>query len=119
MPTYDYKCSACGHAFEQFQSMKDKVLRTCPNCGRKALERLIGTGAAIVFKGSGFYLTDYRSENYKKAKEAEGKPAASESKPGESSTTTTPEAKTSEAGSATPAPKETPKPKGTSAKKKS
>jgi putative FmdB family regulatory protein len=86
MPTYDYKCNACGHAFEQFQSMKDKVLRTCPNCGKKSLERLIGTGAAIVFKGSGFYQTDYRSENYKKAKEADSKPATSESKPSESST---------------------------------
>lgn len=81
MPTYDYKCNACGHAFEQFQGMKDKLLRTCPNCGKKALERLIGTGAAIVFKGSGFYQTDYRSESYKKAKEADGKPASGESSP--------------------------------------
>lgn len=83
MPTYDYKCNACGHAFEQFQGMKDKLLRTCPNCGKKALERLIGTGAAIVFKGSGFYQTDYRSEGYKKAKEADSKPAASETKSGD------------------------------------
>ena len=87
MPTYDYKCNACGHAFEQFQSMKDKVLRTCPNCGKKALERLIGTGAAIVFKGSGFYQTDYRSESYTKAKEADTKAAGdtkSDSKAGAS-----------------------------------
>jgi len=88
MPTYDYKCSVCGHAFEQFQSMKDKVLRTCPNCGKKALERLIGTGAAIVFKGSGFYQTDYRSENYKKAKEAEGKSPGSDAKPADASPST-------------------------------
>lgn len=79
MPTYDYKCNACEHTFEQFQSMKDKPLKVCPKCGKKTLERLIGTGAAIVFKGSGFYQTDYRSESYKKAKEAEGKPVESKS----------------------------------------
>lgn len=71
MPTYDYRCNACQYAFEHFQSMKDKHLRKCPNCGKAALERLIGTGAAVVFKGSGFYQTDYRSESYKKAAQAE------------------------------------------------
>jgi putative FmdB family regulatory protein len=79
MPTYDYKCNACNHRFEQFQSMKDKTLRKCPKCGKNALERLIGTGAAILFKGSGFYQTDYRSESYKKAAEADSKPAAAAS----------------------------------------
>lgn len=73
MPTYDYKCNACSHAFEQFQSMKDKPLKKCPRCGKSALERLIGTGAAVIFKGSGFYQTDYRSESYRKAAEAESK----------------------------------------------
>jgi putative FmdB family regulatory protein len=67
MPTYDYKCTACQHTMEAFQSMKDKPLRKCPSCGKNALERLIGTGAAVLFKGSGFYQTDYRSESYKKA----------------------------------------------------
>jgi len=76
MPTYDYKCNACGHTFEHFQSMKDKSLRKCPKCGKNALERLIGIGAAVVFKGSGFYQTDYRSEGYKKSAEAD-KTAAS------------------------------------------
>lgn len=71
MPTYDYKCTACKHLFEQFQSMKDKPLKKCPKCGKNALERLIGTGAAVIFKGSGFYQTDYRSEAYKKAEKAE------------------------------------------------
>src|SRR5690349_20661027 len=71
MPTYDYKCKACGHRFEQFQSMSDKPLRKCPQCGKSALQRLIGTGAAVLFKGSGFYQTDYRSESYKKAAAAE------------------------------------------------
>jgi putative FmdB family regulatory protein len=76
MPTYDYQCTACKHRFEQFQSMKDKPLRKCPACGKPALERLIGTGAAVIFKGSGFYQTDYRSEGYKKAAEADAKPAS-------------------------------------------
>jgi putative FmdB family regulatory protein len=76
MPTYDYKCTACSHLFEQFQSIKDKPLKTCPKCGKKALERLIGTGGAIIFKGGGFYQTDYRSESYKKSAEAD-KPSGS------------------------------------------
>src|SRR5262245_15444511 len=74
MPTYEYKCNACGHQFELFHSMKDAPKRKCPDCGKNALERLIGTGAAVIFKGSGFYQTDYRSESYKKGAEAE-KPA--------------------------------------------
>lgn len=76
MPTYEYKCNKCGHRFETFQSMKDAALKKCPECGKNALERLIGVGAAVLFKGSGFYQTDYRSESYKKAKEAESKPAS-------------------------------------------
>lgn len=76
MPTYDYVCHACGHTFELFQSMKDAVKRKCPKCGKSKLERLIGTGAGVIFKGSGFYQTDYRSDGYKKAADAEKKPAA-------------------------------------------
>jgi putative FmdB family regulatory protein len=71
MPTYDYLCQDCGHSFEQFQSITAKTLRRCPKCKKMKLQRLIGTGAGIIFKGSGFYETDYRSENYKKGKEAE------------------------------------------------
>jgi putative FmdB family regulatory protein len=71
MPTYEYKCGACKHEFEAFHSIKDKPLRKCPKCGKSTLERLIGTGGAIIFKGSGFYQTDYRSESYKKGAEAE------------------------------------------------
>jgi putative FmdB family regulatory protein len=71
MPTYDYVCDACQHQFEMFQSIKDEPKRKCPECGRQKLRRLIGPGAAIVFKGSGFYKTDYRSESYKKAAAAE------------------------------------------------
>jgi putative FmdB family regulatory protein len=60
MPTYDYVCRKCGHRFEQFQPMTESPLAKCPKCGRDALERLIGPGAGILFKGSGFYETDYK-----------------------------------------------------------
>ena len=73
MPTYDYVCKSCEHAFEHFQSMTSKPLKKCPECGRMQLKRLIGTGAGIIFKGSGFYETDYRSSEYKeKAKQETG-----------------------------------------------
>ena len=78
MPTYDYECDACGHEFELFQSITEPVQKKCPKCGKLKLRRLFGTGAAVVFKGSGFYQTDYRSESYKKA--AEKDQPASESK---------------------------------------
>lgn len=61
MPTYDYVCDACGHRFEEFQSMKDAALKDCPACKQPSLRRLIGAGAGIIFKGSGFYSTDYKS----------------------------------------------------------
>jgi len=80
MPTYDYVCDACNHEFELFQSITEKNKRKCPECGRLKLRRLFGTGAAIVFKGSGFYQTDYRSESYRKGAEADRK-AKSESTP--------------------------------------
>ena len=79
MPTYDYVCDACDHEFELFQSITEKNKRKCPKCGRLKLRRLFGTGAAIVFKGSGFYQTDYRSESYRKGAEADRK-ASSEGK---------------------------------------
>lgn len=67
MPTYEYHCDACDHNFDEFQSMKDEPLKKCPKCGKNKLRRLFGTGAAVIFKGSGFYETDYRSESYKSA----------------------------------------------------
>ncbi len=73
MPTYDYRCNACEVEFELFQSMKDRPKKKCPECGKNALERLIGLGAGVIFKGGGFYETDYRSESYKKGAEAEKK----------------------------------------------
>jgi putative FmdB family regulatory protein len=67
MPTYDYECDACGEKFEKFQSITAPAIRKCPSCGKLAVRRLIGTGAGVIFKGSGFYQTDYRSESYRKA----------------------------------------------------
>jgi putative FmdB family regulatory protein len=78
MPTYDYECDVCGHSFELFQSISEEPKKNCPECGKPKLRRLFGTGAAVMFKGSGFYQTDYRSDSYKKAAEKE-KPS-SESK---------------------------------------
>jgi putative FmdB family regulatory protein len=71
MPTYDYECSACGHRFEMFQSITARPARKCVKCGRLKAKRLIGTGGGIIFKGSGFYETDYRSESYRKAAKAD------------------------------------------------
>lgn len=71
MPTYDYECDACGHAFEQFQSITAPAIKRCPSCGKRKVRRLIGTGAGVIFKGSGFYSTDYRSDSYKKASAGE------------------------------------------------
>jgi putative FmdB family regulatory protein len=73
MPTYDYECDACGHEFELFQSITENAKKKCPECKKSKLRRLFGTGAAIVFKGSGFYQTDYRSDSYKKAAEKDSK----------------------------------------------
>jgi putative FmdB family regulatory protein len=91
MPTYEYRCNACKHEFELFQSMTEGAKRKCPACGELKLERLIGTGAGFIFKGDGFYLTDYRSDSYKKAVEAEKK----DSPGGEKKDSTTAEKKDS------------------------
>ncbi|HLL88028.1 MAG TPA: FmdB family zinc ribbon protein [Tepidisphaeraceae bacterium] len=102
MPTYEYRCDACGHAFEQFQSIKADPTKKCPSCGKNKVRRLIGTGAGLIFKGSGFYITDYRDKAYTdKAKADSGagesstdKPAAPSSdtaaKPAETKASTTP-----------------------------
>ena len=77
MPTYEYVCDACGHAFDEFQSFNDAPLKKCPQCKKAKLRRLFGTGAAVIFKGSGFYQTDYRSESYKAGQKADSPPAES------------------------------------------
>jgi putative FmdB family regulatory protein len=97
MPTYEYLCRGCGHGFDEFQMMSDKPLVKCPKCGKRRLQRLLGTGAGIIFKGSGFYETDYRKKTgTPPKKDAE---SSSESKSGESKS---PESKPAEPK---PAPK--------------
>ena len=86
MPTYDYVCDACEHKFEEMQSFTAEKLTTCPKCGAETLRRLFGTGAAILFKGGGFYETDYRSDSYKDAAKSETTAA----KPAEGSGSATP-----------------------------
>jgi len=97
MPTYEYVCSKCGHEFEKFQPMAEKPLTVCPEAlcaqkkwGRGKVKKKISAGAGLIFKGSGFYITDYRSDKYKEAAKkdsaaakpaGESKPAAAESKP--------------------------------------
>lgn len=103
MPTYDYVCDACQHEFEAFESIKADPQTECPACHEPKLRRKIGPGAAILFKGSGFYQTDYRSESYKKRAAAD-KPAEA-SKPADSSSTSS----GSSSGS-TPAKSDSPKP---------
>ncbi len=106
MPTYDYECDACGHKFEQWQSFKDDHLTTCPSCKKKKLRRLFGSGAAILFKGSGFYETDYnRNEDYQKSAKADaeaGTAKPAETKPETPAATPAPAV---EAPAATPAKK--------------
>lgn len=70
MPTYEYECSSCGRRFEEFQGIMDKPLRTCPRC-KGEVKRLISGGGGLLFKGSGFYITDHRSESYKKREKEE------------------------------------------------
>jgi len=86
MPTYEYQCDACDHNFDEFQSMSDKPLKKCPKCGKPKLRRVFGTGAAILFKGSGFYETDYRSESYKQAAKADQDASSKSSTNGTSDT---------------------------------
>jgi len=96
MPTYEYVCDACGHQFDLFQSIQADPERKCPKCRKLKLRRLIGAGAAVVFKGTGFYKTDYRSEGYK---------SAAKKDTGDSSSTKKAETK-SEAPAAKPAKKD-------------
>jgi len=111
MPTYEYECDACQHAFEEFQSFSEKVLKKCPNCKKPKLRRLFGTGSAILFKGSGFYETDYRSESYKSSASAD-KESPAKSEPAtkkESTTTPSIDSKSSAAASKPTSPKPSPK----------
>ncbi|MBM4110596.1 MAG: hypothetical protein FJ254_04440 [Phycisphaerae bacterium] len=99
MPTYEYACTACGHEFEEFQSIKADPIRTCPRCKKRKVERKIGLGGAVIFRGGGFYETDYRSADYEQAKKADAAPAAGsavESTTGKGATTAKESGKESE-----------------------
>jgi len=100
MPTYEYECAKCHKGFEIFQSMKDDALKTCPKdkCrqktwGKGKVKRKLGAGAGFIFKGSGFYITDYRSEGYKKSKSDSTKSSESSTKPDSAKTESKPAAK--------------------------
>ena len=89
MPTYEYHCDACEHNFDEFQSMSEAPLKKCPKCKKPKLRRVFGTGAAILFKGAGFYETDYRSESYKSAAKADQEAAGKSSSNGTNGATDT------------------------------
>lgn len=114
MPTYEYECSNCGHKFEKFQSIKAAPIKKCPACGKNTVQRLIGTGAGLIFKGSGFYITDYRSESYKEKAKAEsgaGAPASdSKSSDTKSSGSSGSESKPAAQSGSADKPKSEPKP---------
>lgn len=84
MPTYEYACPKCGHQFETFQSMKDEPLQKCPKCKKTGLKRLLGTGAGLIFKGSGFYITDYKKSGSSGAESKASESKSSETKGTES-----------------------------------
>lgn len=104
MPTYDYVCDACGHALEIFQSMSEAPKKKCPKCGKSKLARRIGAGAGFLFKGSGFYLTDYRSKSYTEGQKAETS-ASDAAKPAESASSDAKPAPKPDAKSDAPAKK--------------
>jgi putative FmdB family regulatory protein len=106
MPTYDYECDACGHKQEVFQNISDPLLEKCPKCKKKKFRRLFGAGGGVIFKGSGFYTTDYRGDSYTKAAAAD-KPSESSSSSSSDSSSSKTEAKPaakSESSSSSSAP---------------
>lgn len=107
MPTYDYVCTACDHAFELFQQMSAEVETICPKCGKTSLKRLIGTGAAVLFKGSGFYETDYRTRSYKSGAEADKKAGDSSTSSGDSTSPSGESTSKSDGGQSSEGPKKT------------
>lgn len=118
MPTYEYECTACGHKFEEWQSITADPITKCPECKKKKVKRLLGTGGAIIFKGSGYYQTDYRSESYKKAEKADSASTSTDSKGGESKSASTTESGSSSSSSPPPAEKKSDsKPKKNDSKK--
>lgn len=124
MPTYEYQCNACGHKMEEWQTITAPPLKKCPECGKNKLQRLLGTGGAIIFKGSGFYITDYRSEGYKKAAQSDSteSSAGTKSEASDSSSQSKSDSKSESSASTTssdkPAPASKPKPESNSSAKK-
>src|SRR5437764_3958658 len=107
MPTYEYQCEACGHKFERFQPITADPIKKCPECGKNKVKRLIGIGAGMIFKGSGFYITDYRDKSYgEKAKAESGASTGGggDSKPAEKGgdTSSTPATAASDSSSSPP-----------------
>lgn len=118
MPTYDYVCDACDHKFEHFQGINDPLLKKCPTCKKPKLRRLFGSGGAIMFKGSGFYITDYRSDSYKQGAAADKKVTetssdskSTESKPSETKSSEAKPEKASNSSKSNSTPKTGSKPK--------
>ncbi|MEO6246712.1 MAG: zinc ribbon domain-containing protein [Opitutaceae bacterium] len=95
MPTYEYACQKCGHEFEQFQSMRDETLKKCPKCKKAALKRLVGGGAGLIFKGTGFYITDYKNKSADYKNKSSGKSEESKSDSSGPKTSAAPAAKPS------------------------
>jgi putative FmdB family regulatory protein len=112
MPTYEYKCDACGHTFERFQSITADPIKRCPECGKAKVRRLIGTGAGLIFKGSGFYITDYRDKSYTDQAKSE---SGGDSKPETKSDAKT-DSKSETKSDSKPATAETPAAKKTESK---
>jgi putative FmdB family regulatory protein len=119
MPTYDYECKACHHRWEMFQSIKADPEKKCPKCGKRQAQRVIGSGSGIIFKGSGFYQTDYRSSAYKKEaaadkKAAEGANSKSDSSSAKSETKTESKSESKTSGSKPTAKDKSPRGSGNS-----
>ena len=116
MPTYEYKCDACGHQFERFQSIMAPPVKRCPECGKAKVRRLFSVGAGLIFKGSGFYTTDYRDKSYTdqaKADSSGGADSKSETKSettGDAKADTKTESKPAESKASKSEPKSEPKP---------
>ena len=105
MPTYDYECDACQHTWELFQKITEDPVKACPECKKKKARRLFGTGAAIMFKGSGFYETDYRSDSYKKGADKDKKATSDSSSDKKTETKAKSETKSESKSASKPKPK--------------
>jgi len=124
MPTYEYVCNACGYEFERFQPITSAPVKRCPECGKAKVKRLIGTGAGLIFKGSGFYITDYRDKSYTDKAKADTGATSSDKSDSKPSTETkaadnkSSDSKSTESRSSEPKPAPAPKPEKKSSRGK-